>query len=250
MSAYMNKVVIITGAGGGIGRTLAMSYASEAAKVALFDKDEQKLRETQRLIEEAGYEEAYGRVLDLSDSHAIAPAIQAVADQFGHIDILINNAGLGRSKSPYELDIDDWDYVIDTNLRATFLCSREAAKVMRKTGKGSIINMASTRAEMSEPNTEAYAASKGGIIALTHALAISLGKDGIQVNAISPGWIETGDYNALGLADHQQHPAGRVGKPEDIARACLYLTAPDNDFVTGINLTIDGGMTRKMIYLE
>ncbi|HOP73043.1 MAG TPA: SDR family oxidoreductase, partial [Thermoclostridium caenicola] len=112
------------------------------------------------------------------------------------------------------------------------------------------VNIASTRALMSEPNWEAYAATKGGIVALTHALAASLGKDRITVNAISPGWIETGDYTRLRPADHEQHLSGRVGKPEDIARACLYLTDKANDFVTGINLVVDGGMTRKMIYVE
>lgn len=120
---------------------------------------------------------------------------------------------------------------------------------MRKRGGGSIINIASTRAFMSEPNSEAYAASKGGIIALTHALAVSFAPDHIQVNAISPGWIETGDYGQLREIDHLQHPAGRVGRPDDIARACLYLTSEGNDFITGANLVIDGGMTRKMIYV-
>ncbi len=112
------------------------------------------------------------------------------------------------------------------------------------------MNIASTRAIMSEPNSEGYAATKGGIVAVTHALAASLSDDRITVNAISPGWIETGDYSNLRGADHEQHLSKRVGKPEDIARACLYLTSKENDFVTGVNLVIDGGMTRKMIYEE
>ena len=112
------------------------------------------------------------------------------------------------------------------------------------------MNIASTRALMSERDTFPYSASKGGIISLTHSLAISLGVDHIRVNAISPGWIETVAYDTLTFADHSQHPSGRVGKPEDIARACLYLTDPENDFVTGINMVVDGGMTRKMIYEE
>ncbi|MQL53995.1 SDR family oxidoreductase [Desulfofundulus thermobenzoicus] len=171
-------------------------------------------------------------------------------EKYGTIHILINNAGITCRRSPYELTVDQWDEVINVNLRGAFLCAREAARVMRRQGGGAIVNIASTRALMSEPGTEAYAAAKGGLIALTHALAISLGPDGIRVNAISPGWIETGDYGALRSVDHHQHPAGRVGRPEDIARACLFLTGPGSDFITGANLVIDGGMTRKMIYAE
>ncbi|MEK3724058.1 SDR family NAD(P)-dependent oxidoreductase [Paenibacillus sp. FSL H8-0034] len=249
MSKFENQVVVITGAGGGIGRVLAVSYAAENAQVVLIDKDEHKLAETSQLLRQSGFE-PYAIQLELSDGKAIAPAFQQIEARFGRIDILINNAGLGITKSPYELDMDEWDYVMNTNLRGCFLCSREAAKVMKKQGRGSIVHISSTRSTMSEANTEAYAASKGGIDALTHALAVSLGPDGIQVNAINPGWIETGDYSSLRTEDHEQHPAQRVGKPQDIARACLYLTDPENDFVTGTNLTVDGGMTKKMIYVH
>lgn len=188
--------------------------------------------------------------IDLSNAAEIEQLFTQLRDRKQRIDVLINNAGLGITKSPYDLTVDDWDYVLGTNLRGTFLCAREAASIMRTHGGGSIVNIASTRALMSEPNTEAYAASKGGILALTHALAVSLGPDNITVNAISPGWIETGNDEDLREIDHTQHPAQRVGKPDDIARACLYLTSPENDFVTGINLGVDGGMTRKMIYEE
>lgn len=171
-----------------------------------------------------------------------------IAGRWGRVDVLINNAGLGVWQSPFELTLEQWDYVINSNLRGTFLCSREAARLMKERGGGSIVNIASTRALMSEANSEAYAASKGGILSLTHALAVSLGPERIRVNAVSPGWIETGDYAALRHEDHTQHPAQRVGRPEDIVKACLYLTDPDNDFVTGTNLVVDGGMTRRMIY--
>jgi NAD(P)-dependent dehydrogenase (short-subunit alcohol dehydrogenase family) len=144
--------------------------------------------------------------------------------------------------------VEEWDNVINTNLRSTFLCSREAAKIMKLNGGGSIVNISSTRAFMSEPDSEAYAATKGGIVALTHALAASFAPYHIQVNCISPGWIETGDYEKLSESDHIQHLSGRVGKPEDIARACIYLTGDKNNFINGSNITIDGGMTRKMIY--
>ena len=249
MALYSNKIVIVTGAGKGIGKSIAQAYAAEGAKLALLDRDAKDLDQTEKQIRESGAE-VFSQVVDLTQPDSIITAFDQIKKIFGKIDILINNAGLGISKSPYELDIEDWDYVLNTNLRGTFICSREAAKVMRENGGGSIVNMASTRALMSEPDTEAYAASKGGILALTHAMAISLGKDKIVVNAISPGWIKTGDYSALKSSDHQQHPAGRVGQPEDISRACLFLTNPENNFITGTNFVIDGGMTRKMIYEE
>lgn len=249
MQKYHSKIVIVTGAGNGIGSVVAAHYARAGATVVLWDRDAGSLLAVQESLEKEGFK-TVSRVIDLTSPDEIVAGIQEESQSLGRIDILINNAGLGKTRSPFELTIEDWDYVLNTNLRGTFLCAREAAKVMRTQGKGAIVNIASTRALMSEPNTEAYAASKGGILALTHALAISLGPDHITVNAISPGWIETGDYTRLKASDHAQHPAGRVGKPDDIARACLYLTDPENDFITGANFVIDGGMTRKMIYEE
>ncbi|GAE05426.1 oxidoreductase, short chain dehydrogenase/reductase family [Paenibacillus sp. JCM 10914] len=186
---------------------------------------------------------------DVRGESDIQRLMKQAAEFGGDIDILINNAGISRWKSPYELMVQDWDDVMNTNARSCFLASREAAQYMKKTGKGgAIVNISSTRSIMSEPNSEAYAASKGAIVALSHAMAISLGPDGIRVNCISPGWIETGSYEELRSEDHKQHPAGRVGVPRDIAKACFYFTDPDNDFVTGAHLVVDGGMTRKMIY--
>jgi NAD(P)-dependent dehydrogenase (short-subunit alcohol dehydrogenase family) len=147
------------------------------------------------------------------------------------------------------LTLKEWRKVIDTNLTAAYLFARAAEKALRA-AHGAIVTMASTRAVMSEPNTESYAASKGGLVALTHALAVSLGPD-VRVNCVSPGWIATSDYGALRRKDHAQHPAGRVGKPADIAEIVAYLLDRDRSgFVTGANFVIDGGMTRKMIYEE
>ncbi|ADL07178.1 SDR family oxidoreductase [Thermosediminibacter oceani] len=244
---FKDKVVVVTGAGRGIGRSIARMYACHGAKVVIADRNFKDAQETERLIKEEGGE-AFAVLADVSRPEDVVKLMEKTEEMYGRLDILINNAGFGCWKSPYDLKVEEWDSVINTNLRGTFLCSREAAKIMRKNGGGSIVNIASTRAIMSEPDSESYAASKGGILALTHALAVSLGPDRIRVNAISPGWIETGDYEKLREIDHLQHPAGRVGKPEDIARACLFLTADENGFITGANLVIDGGMTRKMIY--
>jgi NAD(P)-dependent dehydrogenase (short-subunit alcohol dehydrogenase family) len=247
---FFNKVVIVTGASNGIGKGVASLFAEEGARVVLADIDEAAGKETAANINEKGGQALFVQT-DVRKEEDVIRLMEMVKSTYGTIDILINNAGKGVWKSPYELSITEWDDVINTNLRSVFLCSREAAKTMRENERGgSIVNIASTRAIMSEPNSEAYAATKGGIVALTHALAASLSNDLITVNAISPGWIETGDYSQLKESDHNQHFSKRVGKPSDIARACLYLTSPENDFVTGINLVVDGGMTRKMIYEE
>jgi NAD(P)-dependent dehydrogenase (short-subunit alcohol dehydrogenase family) len=247
---WKESVVIVTGAGRGIGQALALAYGEQGAKVVVAELDSNACEQVAETIEKGGGQ-AIAVPVDVSQPAEVERLINRSVETYGTVNIMINNAGIMRSISPYDLALEDWEAVIGTNLTGTFLCSREAAKVMREFNQGgSIVNISSTRSLMSEPNTEAYAASKAGIVGLTHALAVSLGAHGIRVNCISPGWIETGDYTALRDADHKQHPAGRVGKPSDIVKACFYLTDPDNDFVTGINLVVDGGMTRKMIYEE
>ncbi|MFC4101860.1 SDR family NAD(P)-dependent oxidoreductase [Paenibacillus xanthanilyticus] len=249
MFTFEGQSVLITGATGGIGRHLSFGYAAAGARTILTDKDEAAGQQLAKEIREAGGQAEFFAA-DLGSPADIAALFNRVNEQAESIDILINNAGFGIWKSPLELSVEEWDNVVNVNLRGTFLCAREAAIRMKAQGRGRIVNIASTRAAMSEPNGEAYAATKGGIVSLTHALAVSLGGHGITVNCISPGWIENGDYDALRPADHAQHPSGRVGKPDDILKACFYLTGPGNDFVTGINLTVDGGMTHRMIYEE
>jgi hypothetical protein len=243
--------VLVTGGSRGIGRQVALAYAREGANVTIGDLDEGGGREVAAAIGAAGGSAAQFVAADMREPSDIEALVRRAAEAYGGIDIVVNNAGFGRWKSPYELTLEDWNDVLNTNLRGSFLCAREAAKRMRAEAGGrggAIVNIASTRAFMSEPNSEAYAASKGGLVALTHALAVSLGPDRIRVNCISPGWIETGDYEALRPADHSQHPAGRVGTPQDIVKAVFYLTDPEGGFVTGTNITVDGGMTRKMMY--
>ncbi|WP_374720110.1 glucose 1-dehydrogenase [Parageobacillus toebii] len=247
---FSRKVVIVTGGANGIGKFIVTMFAEKGANVVIADIAEEAGEKLALALREKGLETRFVPT-DVRKIDEIARLMKVTFETYGCLHYLINNAGVSRWKSPYELTVEEWDDVLNTNLRSVFFGSREAAKYMRKnkTG-GAIVNIASTRALMSEPNSEAYAASKGGVLSLTHALAVSLADDRIRVNAISPGWIETGDYEQLREIDHTQHPAGRVGKPEDIARACLYLCDDENDFITGANIVIDGGMTRKMIYAE
>lgn len=245
---FKDQTVVITGAAKGVGRYLAEAYAGEGANVILGDVEEEKGKEAEQAIVRHG-RKAWFISCDVRSEHDIINLTEQAAALTGRLDIIINNAGVSRWKSPLELSVAEWDDVLNINARSAFLLSREAARFMKDSGKGgSIVNISSTRNLMSEPNSEAYAASKGAVLSLTHALAVSLGSYGIRVNCISPGWIETGDRSELRDIDHDQHPAGRVGAPEDIAKACFYLTDPENTFVTGAHLVVDGGMTRKMIY--
>jgi NAD(P)-dependent dehydrogenase (short-subunit alcohol dehydrogenase family) len=192
---------------------------------------------------------------DVSQEAAVQQLMAQTLEHFGRIDALVNNAGIGITKSITDLSLNEWNQVIGVNLTGTFLCAKYAAPHLAK-HQGSIVNIASTRAFMSEANTEAYAASKGGIVALTHALAISLGP-AVRVNCISPGWIETGDYQKQGSrkpvhhsdADNSQHPVGKVGTPKNIVTMIEYLVSEKSEFITGQNFVIDGGMTKKMIYV-
>ena len=251
------KVVAITGGAQGIGRGIAFAFAEAGYAVSLADPDAAAGAEALSKVEERGAKGLYAEI-DVAREEDVRRWIERTVDELGCPDVLVNNAGIARNAPFLELAPDDFDRVIAVNLRGAFLCTQAAARHMVERGRGgAIINIASTRAFMSEPGTEAYTASKGGIVALTHATAISLGPHGIRVNAVSPGWIETRDWQYAPRVetpvhserDRLQHPVGRVGRPEDIAEACLFL-AEHAGFMTGQNITLDGGMTVKMIYEE
>lgn len=251
------KVLAVTGGGQGIGRAIALHFARAGYAVSIADPVEDAGHEVVSLIEQAGGKALYVPA-DIGRAEDIERWMAETDAALGGPTVLVNNAGIGRRAPFLDLSVADFDRVLAVNLRGTFLCSQAAARRMVAKGRGgTIVNIASTRAFMSEPGTEAYTASKGGIVALTHGMAVSLGPHGIRVNCISPGWIETRDWQFSGRAeqpvhserDRLQHPVGRVGRPEDIAEAALFL-AEHAGFITGQNVTIDGGMTVKMIYEE
>lgn len=224
------KKAIVTGGAGLIGSGVCKALASRGWEVASFDL-------------KAGMTDTRQILCDIGDEASVARAYEELG--WSELDLLVNNGGVANPvNGPLaDLSLEAWRKTVDSHLTGAFLMTRSAIPLLAD--GGSIVNMASTRAFMSEPETEAYAASKGAIVALTHALAISLGPK-TRVNAIAPGWIS--DDDDLRPVDHEQHPVGRVGRVEDIAQAVLYLA--DAGFVTGQVLTVDGGMTRKMIYAE
>jgi NAD(P)-dependent dehydrogenase (short-subunit alcohol dehydrogenase family) len=240
------KVLAVTGGAQGIGRAIAEHFAAHGYAVSIADTNVGAGRATVKGLCKQGAQAEFFRG-DVSKEADVKAWLRATIQRFGCPDVLVNNAGIRASAPFLSLSPKAFDLVLATNLRGAFLCTQEAARLMvRHKVRGAIINIASTRAFMSEPGTEAYSASKGGIVALTHATAISLGARGIRVNCVCPGWIETrGRRHAR--RDRAQHPVGRVGEPVDIARACLFL-ADGAGFMTGQNLTLDGGMSVKMIY--
>jgi NAD(P)-dependent dehydrogenase (short-subunit alcohol dehydrogenase family) len=241
------KSVLITGGAQGIGKITSRQLLKSGYQVFAMDIDEEALIELK-----AEFVDLHTIIGDVGNEHDIISAIEHINNKlFG----VINNAAISISKRTEELTLEEWNKVIAINLTAPFLVAKYAYKYL-KINNGAIVNIASTRALMSEPNTEAYSASKGGILSLTHALAVSFAPY-VRVNAISPGWIETSHLKKKSkqkVVEHSkedmlQHPTGRVGQAEDIASMVDYLLSDKSSFITGQNFVIDGGMTKKMIYV-
>ena len=247
-----DKVAIVTGSSKGIGEGIARVFSSEGARVVVVCRTEDAGK---KMAGELGASE--GRAIfvrtDVTSSKSIQNMINTTIDTFGKLDVLVNNAGYHLSKNVEETSEEEWEIIINTNLRSTFLCSKYAIPHLRKT-KGNIINISSMVGQVGQPNAGAYSATKGGQIAMSKGMAIDFAPDGIRVNVICPGWIQTPlvedwfgqqkDPDASRDYIYSQHPLGRIGTIEECGKAALYLTCDgDSSFVTGITLDIDGGVT-------
>lgn len=239
------KVAIVTGGGKGIGAAIVRHLLADNFRVIVAE-----INPLPKSLEKKNPLSLFYIKTNIASESSVKHMIQQAVAHFGKIDCLINNAGLVpvEGASFKITSLSTWNDYISTNLTGAFLCAKYAEPYLKKQ-KGTIVNIASTRALQSEGNHEPYAASKGGLVSLTHELAITLGPE-IRVNCISPGWIHTKKSEKLKKSDHSQHPVGRVGKPQDIANCVNFLISEKASFITGQNIVVDGGMTIKMIYRD
>lgn len=258
MHTTNDKVVVITGAGKGIGRGIAEYFAKQQWVVILATRTDKEGLLVQEVINRQGYQSLYIRT-DVSDETSIKNMVGMVLEKYGRIDALINNAGITRFKPLLECNIEDWNELINIDLRGVFLCSKHIAQAMvSKKITGSIINISSNHAFRTLPDTEIYAAAKGGVNAMTRSMAISLGQYGIRVNTICPGFTDTPHYRSW-LAEKEDsetieqeinalHAVGEITTPKDIAQLAFYLAGDESRKVTGSELLIDGGLTARLYH--
>jgi NAD(P)-dependent dehydrogenase (short-subunit alcohol dehydrogenase family) len=252
---FAGKTVIVTGGAQGIGKCLVQTFANEGAQVWFGDNNQRAGEHWEKSLREGGHD-VFFVPTDFGDASQTESFAAKVLRSTKTVDLLINNVGVtGFGHKFGHRPVEEWKRMIDVGLTSHFLCAQLFRQALIA-ARGAIISIASTRALMSEPDSEPYSAAKGGILSLTHSLAITIGPD-VRVNCISPGWIDVSGWSFpaaqedLSEEAHRQHPVGRVGKPEDIAEACLFLGSNRRaGFITGQNLVVDGGMTKKMIYVE
>ena len=239
-----DKTFIVTGAASGIGRAIALRLLAEGGNVLAMDTDAAGL---DALIGEAS-DTLTTFAGDVATESDVAACVRRAVERFGAIDGIVCNAGIMKRVPVGELSYDDWHKVLDVNLSQSFLFAKHGGPKLRQTN-GAMLLVSSTRAFMSEADTESYSATKGGLFALAHSLAVSLSPK-VRVNAVAPGWIDVSGEE-LRPVDHEQHLVGRVGVPQDVGHAAAFLLDGERaGFITGQTLVVDGGMTRKMIYAD
>lgn len=241
------KVALVTGGNGGIGLGMALGLAKAGARVVVAARNAEKSAVAVEALRAAG-SDSFALAADVTDEASVTALFDAVAERCGRLDILINNAGTTVRKPVDQLALAEWNSVMDTNLTSAFLCCRAAHPLMQRAGGGKIVNIGSMASIFGMPYAPAYGASKGGIVQLTKAMAASWAKDGIQVNAVLPGWIQTDLTDGAraqvpGLNDRviARTAAGRWGQPQDLAGIAVFLSSAGSDFITGTAIPVDGG---------
>lgn len=246
MGKLDGKVALVTGASRGIGRAIAIALAKEGASVAVnYAGNSEKAGQVVSEIKEMG-REAVAIQGDVTNADSVTAMVKNVTEQFGKLDILINNAGITRDNLLVRMKEEDWDSVINTNLKGVFLCTKAVSRQMMKQRQGRIINISSVVGVSGNAGQANYVAAKSGVIGLTKTTAKELAARGITVNAIAPGFIETDMTNVLteevGEQMRKQIPLGRFGLPEDVAKTAVFLASEDSGYITGQTIQVDGGM--------
>lgn len=254
MGRVSGKVAIVTGGAQGIGEACCMLLAREGATVAIFDKQPKGKRVADKIGEEGGVAKFWK--VDVSDEDGVKKAVAGVAREFGHVDVLVNNAGIiGADKPTHDVTEREWDKVQETNVKGVFFCTKHAVKEMLKNGGGSIVNISSVAGLVGAPELPPYRASKAAVRLMTKTDALLYAKKGVRVNSIHPGAIDTPmleeslkDAKDIEKAKAElggDHPLGRIGRPEEVANAVLFLACDESSFITGEELAVDGGLTAK-----
>ena len=243
-----NKVALITGGNGGVGKGIADALASAGSDIVIAARNEIKTAEAVKDIKSKFGVKVLGVHLDVTQEDSVISGVREAVKEFGHINILVNNAGVNRRKEAEGVSVDDWDYVLNTNLRGAFLCAKAVYPVMKAAGRGKIINIGSMTSLLGIVKALPYACSKMGLLSLTYCLGLEWAKNYIQVNAIIHSWIESPmsgkaekDFPGLIQWVKQRTPAGRWGKPSDVGKVAVFLASEASDFVTASYVRADGG---------
>jgi 2-deoxy-D-gluconate 3-dehydrogenase len=251
------EVALITGGNSGIGKAMAEGLASAGADVAIAARDETRTAQTVKEFEDTYKVKALGVKIDVSGEASVEKGVKQVFDKFGKITILVNNAGMNIRRLPQDYTVEEWDTIMNVNLRGAFLCSMAVYPIMKAAGGGKIINTGSMTSLMSTPKTLVYACSKMGILSLTYSLALAWVNDNIRVNAILPGWFETPQTMDIKVAFpsaerfvRERVPMGRWGKPADCIGTVIFLASHASDFITAEFIRVDGGFAQSTNNME